>query len=249
MYEFKLAISNTTQMALMQHSYFYPLVIAALSLCLFFRALHRSMLSTGGWLCRADYWSKSTDPGPYSRPDTERLDSPFWGLAIASFSSRRGCDSKDYIVHRSPYLRLADKSLSPLIELNRHLSSTYSYSGFDNYFWLIRTLTRSSHLKHLSAMIAPTSTMAPKLPFWNVSQRGFQRLFKIVDEPDEPVVNFPLVLAPSDPWGQAVRQELAPRPSDDIYQSSIRKLLAMNVRRKVQAENVLTVNEYKIHRS
>ncbi|KAJ5095771.1 hypothetical protein NUU61_005127 [Penicillium alfredii] len=133
--------------------------------------------------------------------------------------------------------------------------------------------------------------MAPVPEFWNVSSREFQKHIRIVPESNEPPVPFPLVLAPSDSSAtlsdvlDGVKKELAPKPSDTLESSHIRKLLdnnggavylkslplrsvndfsqfldalsgegkmalypydavAMNVLRKVQAKNVLTVNEY-----
>lgn len=127
--------------------------------------------------------------------------------------------------------------------------------------------------------------------FWNITQTSFQRTLKIVDEPEEPSVNFPVVLTPSNsypalPEVLAGARELAAHASNEGHQSSsIRKLLdenggavyfkslslcsaqdfsrfldalagegdhawfpyeplAMNVLWKMQAKNVLTVNEY-----
>ena len=71
------------------------------------------------------------------------------------------------------------------------------------------------------------------LKFWNISQTNIQRSIKLADEPDEPSVSFPVVLALSnsssvlpDVLGGA--KELASKTDDEIHQSSIRKLLDEN---------------------
>ena len=68
---------------------------------------------------------------------------------------------------------------------------------------------------------------------WGTAKTKSQKAIKILDEPDAPQIDFPLVLTPSEPCGtlsDAIERAktLSPKKSDKTQHSDIRKLLDVN---------------------